>query len=287
MGIPIIDTHQHLVYADHWPYSWTADVPALAEQNFHYSDYISAIEGTGIAASVFMETSPDDPHWLEETRFVDELRRDPDTLIEGVIANCRPEDDGFEAYLDSISQYGILGLRRILHVAPEGTADSPHFIPNLRLLAARDWSFDLCVFEKQLPLAERLARACPKVQFVLDHCGVPEVQGGDFNSWASAIRKLAKVDNIACKISGVLAYCADGQATSETVRPYVEHCIESFGWDRVVWGSDWPVVKMTSSIQNWVSATREIIAREDPSNQAKLLHQNAEQIYKLQSIVAE
>ncbi|MDA9317438.1 amidohydrolase family protein [Puniceicoccaceae bacterium] len=287
MTVPIIDTHQHLVYADRWPYSWTGDVPALAQKNFHYSDYLSAIEETGIAATIFMETSPDDPHWHEETRFVDELRRDSETLVQGVIANCRPENDGFEAYLDSISESGISGLRRILHVAPEGTADSPHFIPNLKLLGAREWAFDLCVFEKQLPLAERLARSCPEVQFVLDHCGVPEVQGGDFKSWAAGIRELARVDNLACKISGVLAYCAEGQATAETVRPYVEHCIESFGWDRVVWGSDWPVVKITSSIQNWVVATCEIIALEDPSNQAKLLHQNAERIYKIQPTVAE
>lgn len=284
MSISIIDTHQHLVYADRWPYSWTDDVPALAEKNFHYSDYLFAIEGTGIAASVFMETSPDDPHWHQETRFVDELRRDSETLVQGVIANCRPENDGFEAYLDSISGCGISGLRRILHVAPEGTAESPHFIPNLNLLAARGWAFDLCVFEKQLPLAERLARACPGVQFVLDHCGVPDIPSGDFNSWARGIRELAKTDNVVCKISGVLAYCYEGQATTETVRPYVEHCIESFGWDRVVWGSDWPVVTMTSSLQNWVAATCEIIAAEDTSNQAKLLHRNAERIYKLQPL---
>ena len=145
----------------------------------------------------------------------------------------------------------------------------------------------MCVFEKQLPLAERLARSCSEVQFVLDHCGVPEVQGGDYKSWAAGIRELAKIDNIACKISGVLAYCAEGKATTEAARPYVEHCIESFGWDRVVWGSDWPVVTITSSLQNWVAATREIIALEDPSNQAKLLHRNAERIYKIQPLVSE
>lgn len=281
MSIPIIDTHQHLVYGDAWPYSWTDGIPQLAGKNFKYEDYLKAIEGTGISASVFMETSPDDPHWLEETKFVDKLSREPDTLIRGLIANCRPEEDGFSGYLDSIADLRVKGLRRVLHAAPDGTADSKYFIPNLKQLASRNLPFDLCVFERQLPLAESLARACPEVQFVIDHCGVPDVQGGDFKSWSAGMKQLARVDNVACKISGIMAYCKEGQANTETVRPYVEHCIESFGWERVVWGSDWPVVKMTSSIQNWVAATREILATEDVGNQAKLLHRNAKTIYRL------
>ncbi|MGC6425253.1 MAG: amidohydrolase family protein [Lentimonas sp.] len=279
--IPIIDTHQHLVYSNRWPYSWTSDIPALANKQFLYEDYLKEIEGTGIAGTVFMETTPDDPHWHEETKFVDELSRDPATIIQGVIANCRPEEDGFSGFLDSIAELNIKGFRRFLHAAPEGTAESPHFIPNLKQLAARDLSFDLCVFEKQLPLAGKLASSCPNVQFVLDHCGVPEIQGGDFKSWVAATKELARVDNVACKISGVLAYCAEGEATAETVRPYVETCIEAFGWDRVVWGSDWPVVLIAANIRKWVAATLEILATEDADNQAKFLNRNAISIYNL------
>lgn len=284
MSIPIIDTHQHLVYADRWPYSWTKGIPALESKNFHYSDYLSEIEGTNIVASVFMETTPDDPLWHEETRFVDSLSREPGNLIQGLIANCRPEEDGFESFLESISAYRIRGLRRFLHVAPEGTADAPHFIPNLKLLSAKSLPFDLCVFENQIPLAARIAKACPEVQFVLDHCGVPKIDGGDFNSWARSITDLSQLENVTCKISGVLAYCKEGEVSTATVRPYIEHSIQCFGWDRVLWGSDWPVLTMTSNIRNWVSTTREILSTEDPSNQAKLLHLNAETIYNLDPV---
>lgn len=281
MNIPIIDTHQHMIYPEKWPYSWTNDISQLAGKPFRYSEYLDAIRDTDIAATVFMEATPDDSLWTEETQFVDEMSREPDSLIQGLIANCRPEEEGFEAYLESISEYKIQGLRRILHVAPEGTADLPLFIPNLRRLAKHSLSFDLCVFEHQIPLAEKIVSACPEVQFILDHCGVPNINDGDFESWSRGIARIAKIANVACKISGILAYCAPDKADTETVRPYVEHCIECFGWDRVVWGSDWPLVTITSSLRNWVDTTHKIIARENNDNQAKLLHRNAERIYKL------
>jgi predicted TIM-barrel fold metal-dependent hydrolase len=79
----------------------------------------------------------------------------------------------------------------------------------------------------------------------------------------------------------VLAYCAPGQATLEAVRPYVEHCLEQFGWDRVVWGSDWPVCTITSDLRTWVNVTRQLIATADEGNQRKLPHDNAMAIYGL------
>lgn len=283
MSIPILDTHQHLVYPDRWPYSWTTDIPQLAGRAFRYDDYLQAIEGTGITGSLFMETSPDDPHWREETRFVESLSREPGSLIRGIIANCRPEDrEGFAPYLDSILNDRLKGLRRILHVVPDELSEPPHFADNLRLLARHSLTFDLCVLARQLPIAARLARACPEVQFILDHCGVPAIAERNFDSWRNHINQVAELSNVACKISGVLAYCRPEQANTEAVRPYVEHCIEAFGWDRVVWGGDWPVVTMTSSLRDWVGVTRELISTESEENQRRLLHQNAGRIYGVQ-----
>ncbi|MGD7654747.1 MAG: amidohydrolase family protein [Verrucomicrobiales bacterium] len=278
MSIPIIDTHQHLILADRWPYSWTKDAPALAGKVFDYAAYQKAIEGTGIEATVFMETTPDDPHWHEESVLVDGMSREPGSLIRGMILNCRPEHDGFADYLDGIADLRVSGLRRFLHAAPEGTVESPYFLPSLKELGRRGLPFDLCVFESQLALAEKIARACPDTRFVLDHCGVPKIDGGRFKDWARGISALAKVDNVVCKISGVFAYCPEGEATTARVRPYVEHCIEAFEWDRVVWGSDWPVVTVTSSLRAWVESTREILASEDAHHPAKRLHRNAGEV---------
>jgi len=282
MSIPIIDTHQHLIYPDKWRYSWADGIPQLAGKAFRYADYQQAIAGTGITKTIFMETSPDDLHFQSETTFVYELAAQPGSIIAGVIANCRPEEkDGFERYLDSIRHPKLVGLRRILHVMPDELSGSSHFAENLRLLPKHGLTCDLCFLARQLPLAIDLARRCENVQFILDHCGVPDVAAQALEPWRLNIKALATLPNVACKISGVLAYGSPAQANAAGVRPFVEHCLEQFGWDRVVWGGDWPVCNMTTTLANWVSVSRELVCDASVADQKKLFHENAERIYGL------
>ena len=117
------------------------------------------------------------------------------------------------------------------------------------------------------------------MQFVLDHCGNPEIAAGNISDWRQGIRRVAELPNLACKISGIAAYCKPGEASAATLRPYVEHCLEVFGWDRVVWGSDWPVCRINAALSRSVEITREIIVGESAENQRKLLHANAVRIY--------
>ena len=276
--IPLLDTHQHLITPELMPYSWTSDVAPLKNRAFQWEDYRRAIENTGICGSIFMETSPDD--WRAEAPLVFELAaREP--LIQGVVANCRPEDDGFEAYLDEISHPKLVGLRRICHVEPDELSEQTRFRENVRRLGRLDLTFDLCFLSRQLLLATDLARACPDVSFVLDHCGVPDIAAGEFDGWRANIAQIARLPNVNCKISGVMAYCKSGQATTQTVRPYIEHCLERFGWNRVVWGSDWPVCNQTTTLSQWVNTSREIVASASETEQRQLFGDNARRIYRL------
>ncbi len=282
MSIPITDTHQHFICNEQWPYSWAETIPALAGKRFGPEEYQTATAGTGITKTIFMETSPDDPHFHAETRFVRELSEQPGSIIAGIIACARPEEaDGFEEYLDSISCPKLVGLRRILHVVPDELSTTRHFVENIRSLEKRGLTFDMCFLARQLPLAIDLVRKCEGVQFILDHCGVPDVANQALDPWRAHIRELAALPNVACKISGVLAYADPANATAAAVRPFVEHCLEHFGWDRVVWGGDWPVCNMTASIAKWVDVSRELVASADPADQARLFHLNAERIYRL------
>jgi predicted TIM-barrel fold metal-dependent hydrolase len=283
-GIPILDTHQHLIYPEKCPYSWTGSIPQLAGKAFRYDDYLKAIEGTGVAETVFMESGVDNTRWQEETPFVHELANGPGSLIKGIIASCRPEEEsGFEAYIDSVLSSRLVGFRRILHVEPDELSQRPCFAANVRKLERYNLTFDLCVLARQIPLARALAEKCPEIQFILDHCGVPDIASGQLDPWRQYVSEIARLPNVACKISGVIAYCAPGQATLEAVRPYAEHCLEQFGWDRVVWGSDWPVCTTTADLRTWVQVTEGLIATADQRDQRKLLHHNAMRIYRVKT----
>ena len=279
--IPLTDTHQHLIYSERWPYSWTDSLPQLAGKAFRLDDYQRLTAGAGVTKTIFMETAPDDPHGFAETKFIYELASQPGSNIAGVIANCRPEEKDFASYVDSIRHAKLVGLRRILHVMPDELSQQPGFVENIRHIGRMGLTFDLCFLAKQLPLALALARQCPKTQLILDHCGVPDVAAQAFDPWRENIRALAALPNVACKISGVMAYAKPGHANAAAVRPFVEHCLEQFGWERVVWGGDWPVCNLTTDLPNWISVTRELVRHESAANQQKLFHENAERIYGL------
>jgi predicted TIM-barrel fold metal-dependent hydrolase len=210
---PILDTHQHLIYPDQWPYSWTAGLPALAGRAFRYDDYLTAIAGTGIVRTVFMETSPDDPNWKHEANFVYGLAEKPGSLIGGVIANCRPELEGFDEYLETVLDAKLVGFRRILHVVPDEISQRRIFAENLRRLGKLNLSFDLCVLARQIPLAIALASQRHSVEFILDHCGNPDIAAdggnGPSKEWRGLIKQIAELPNVACKISGIVATTAN------------------------------------------------------------------------------
>ena len=158
---------------------------------------------------------------------------------------------GFPAFLDrQLANPFVKGFRRVLHVVPDDLSEGATFRANIKRLAGAVRPFDLCVRPDQIDKAIALADCAPSVQFVLDHCGVPAIKDRAEHPWRERIAEIARRPNVAVKISGVVAYADPGGWTVDDVRPYVEHAIESFGWDRVVWGSDWPVCTLTASLSH-------------------------------------
>ena len=134
-------------------------------------------------------------------------------------------------------------------------------------------------------IAAELAQACPDTQFILDHCGVPDIAGGRLESWRKGITAVAPLPNIAGKISGIMAYCTPGTASLETLRPYPDHIVESFGPDRLIWGSDWPVVNLGGGgLPDWIAITRQYLEGWQDGEVEKLVHGNAEFTYKVAAI---
>lgn len=277
----IVDTHQHLWDKDLFRYSWLDTIPQL-NRSFRMADYLAATKGLDVAKSLHLEADVDEPYMLDETRHLLALADQPDNPLEGIVACGRPENEDFKSYLDAIGGHAKLkGIRRVLHTQPDGVGQGVTFLKNVAALPEYGLSFDICVLARQLPIAIKLVSSCPNVTFILDHCGVPQVKERNLDPWRSHITEIAKFPNVSCKISGLVAYADPQSWTAEDLRPFIDHAIGSFGWDRVMFGSDWPVCTLSASYRQWVEALQAITQEAGAGNQRKLFHDNAVRVYRL------
>lgn len=274
----ILDTHLHLIYPDRLSYEWIGPGHKL-NKPWTAEAYFAEAKALGIESALHMEVDVAEADIERETAFVVGLPG-----IVGAVAACRPEGEDFAALLDRTLAAGegkVKGLRRILHEVPDDVSLAPIFAENLKRLIPLNLTFDLCLRADQLHLGVRLARLLPELQFVLDHCGNPDIAGQGLDPWRGALAEVAMLPNVAGKVSGLVNHCAPGW-DAETLRPYIEHMIESFGWDRVVWGSDHPVATTTGgTLTDWVNAARAVVAKASDDEKAALFHRNAERIYRV------
>ena len=280
--VSLIDTHQHLVYPEVAGYGWTDGIPVLANRAFTLDDYQGLANAEAVGGTIFMETGVDDADYQAEARFVADLAQKPGSRILGLIASCRPEaDDDYDAWLDQCETLNVVGFRRILHVVPDDVSQASTFRGNVRKIGDRGRVFDMCFLARQLPIAAELAKACDNTRLVLNHCGVPDIAGGGLDPWREHMRDLAALPHVSCKLSGILTYCAVGEATLDSIRPYVDHVLDVFGPNRMVWGSDWPVVDMANGLPDWLTVTGKILGGLSEDEVARITGRNAVDIYRM------
>ena len=273
----IVDTHLHLVYPERFSYPWLSGAPAI-NKPWTAEGYFAEAEALGIEAALHMEVDVAEEDIEAETRFMTRVH----PKVVGAIAAGRPESADFPEWLEIANTIGgVKAIRRILHTSPNELSQTSLFAENVRRLQAYDMAFDLCVRADQLlPVGKPLIEKAPHVQFVLDHCGVPDIAGGKLAEWRAGITAIAALPNVVCKVSGIIAY-GGSNPTTETLRPYFEHVIASFGWERVVWGSDYPVCTLTANLTQWVGITNELLAGSSPAEKSRLLRDNARRVYRL------
>lgn len=273
----IFDTHLHLIDRSRLGYPWLAGLPPL-DRDWDFESYLATAARVGITDALHMEVDVAEADIDRETAWIAELMARPGSPLRGAISSARPESAGFEAWLDRVDRRVVRGVRRVLHVVPDEVSQGDVFRQNLRRLGKAGLPFDICMLQRQLPLAIDLVDACPDTVFILDHCGVPAIASGPFDDWADHISRIAERPNVNAKLSGISAY-GPPDWTLQTLRPYVDHLVQAFGAQRIVWGSDSPVCTLQSSLAEWIATTFALLLDQSPEDRSRILAGNARRIW--------
>jgi len=295
--IAIIDCHQHLWDLSKFKLPWIKPGTLLG-RSFVMADYLEAIEGTGIKHSVYMEVDVDPTQQQAEAEQLIEICKSGKAPTIAAVISGRPAADNFGEYIKPLaaSPY-IKGVRQVLHggSTPAGFCLQESFVRGIRLLGELGLSFDLCLRPKELSDGAKLAEKCPQTRFIVDHCGNADCKAffkpadprladaridHDADAWRRDMERLAANNNVICKISGIVARVPK-QWSADDLAPIVNHCLDTFGAQRVIFGSDWPVCLNGAPLREWVAALRQIIASRLAAEQRKLLHDNAVAFYRL------
>jgi L-fuconolactonase len=293
----IIDCHQHLWDLEKFKLPWVKP-GTLMGRSYVMSDYLAAIEGTGIKHAVYMEVDVDPAQQQAEAEQLIEICKSGAAPTVAAVISGRPAAENFADYIRPLaaSSY-IKGVRQVLHggSTPAGFCLHDAFVRGIRLLGELNLSFDLCLRPKELADGAKLAEKCPETRFIVDHCGNADAEAflrpndprradakidHDADDWRRDMERLAAQKNVICKISGVVARVPK-KWSADDLAPIVDHCLDAFGPDRVVFGSDWPVCLNGAPLREWVAALTQIIASRPAPQQRKLLWENAVRFYGL------
>lgn len=254
------------------------EVPAI-KRTFDSSHYQYATETLPIEQIVFVQCECLPEQYLNEISYVSQLA-EKDNRIRGIVPYFPLEKDDAEERLKNLIQNKLIkGIRRLEE--NESLYTNPIFIRNLSLLQQNNLSFDICLKSDQLSAANFMVEQQPEISYMLDHLGKPDIRNTEFKKWSAAIKTLAKNPNVYCKISGMLNEANHEHWKIEDLKPYFEYVAEQFGTDRMVFGSDWPVVTLVDTYHNWLSIFLELTKDYSEGDVKKILSENANRFYRL------
>ncbi|MDE3177696.1 MAG: amidohydrolase family protein [Pseudomonadota bacterium] len=282
LDFPIVDTHVHLLDQRRFSYGWAKGAPSLG-RDWSVTDLARAARPYEIGALVFVEVDVDMPQYLDEAEWVDQLAAS-DPLMQGAVV-CLPLERGAALEPEIARVAGLKttrGVRRLIQNQPDPDfVLRPDFLAALKLLPNYGLSFDICIFHHQLSNTLEMVRRCPEVSFVLDHIGKPGIAAGLVEPWRGQIAELAQHGNVVCKLSGVTTEADHAAWTPAQLRPYIDHVVDCFGPDRILYGGDWPVSTLAGDYLQWLTTLEQATAHFNADERRKLFRDNALRVYRL------
>lgn len=287
---PIIDTHLHVWDHSRLKYSDFLGHPVFG-RDYHVEDYARELGSVDVEAMVFLECyadfTPTGGQYIEEIEFVeDEAKRDP--RINGIVPMAPLEwGSRVEPMLAEMAARHptVKGIRRIVEfdADPRALTLSPSFIEGVNLLEEFGFHFEINVNHTQMDIVREFVRHIPNVPLILDHCGKPGIEEGAIAQYRDDLRELVRHPNLWIKLSDLPVEADKQNWTDADLRPYIAETLEVFGPDRTIYGGDYPVCLLATTLPGWVAVLDRAFADLGVSaaEQRKIYRDNAIAFYRL------
>ena len=270
-----IDAHHHLWTLARGDYGWLTPDLAPIYRDFQLSDLAPHLSAVGIEGTILVQAAPTEA----ETMFLLDIAENAE-LVRGVVGWTDFDAADGVARIDALAARNLLvGLRPMVQdIGDDDWLLGPALAPLLAAMARNGLVFDALVLPRHLPKLLRVIGSHPDLEFVLDHCGKPRLATGEMAIWQRDITLLAEHPNIVCKLSGLVTEAAPDWQIAD-LRQAVDHVLACFGPQRMLWGSDWPVVNLAGGYAKWFAAAETLLADLSPDEKADIFGGSAARIY--------
>ena len=273
-----IDAHQHFWIYNDREFSWIDNSMASLQRNFLPADLHAELKANDFDGSVVVQTR----QTLEETRWLLALAEQSPFVL-GVVGwadLCSPD---ITLQLQNLaSNPKLVGLRHIVQSEPDDRfLLRREFLRGIAALEEFDLAYDILIYARHLPVAIEFVKEFPRQRFVLDHMAKPPIKVKEIDSWADGLRRLAAFPNVFCKMSGLVTEADWQRWTADDIAPYLDVAFDSFGPDRLIIGSDWPVCLVAASYAQATGLVKDYIQKRTPDRASDVLGGNAQRFWRL------
>ena len=272
-----IDAHQHFWQLAARAGSWPPPSLAAIYRDFAPEDLAPLLAEHGVTGTVRVQSLPSeaDTDWLlalaERAGFIRAVVGWTDLLA----------PDAPAAIARLASNRKLKGLRPMLQdIDDERWIANPALAPALNAMVEHGLRLDALVLPRHLPALLQCARDYPLLAIVIDHAAKPPIADAAFGDWREQMAQLAALPNVHCKLSGLVTEAKSDWNVGD-LRPYVSHVLEVFGAQRVIWGSDWPVVDLAGGYGAWLAASESLLAHLGQQDRNDIFGLNARRFYSL------
>lgn len=274
----VVDAHHHLWDLDRFDYPWMPPGENVLRKTYLPEHLALHLKRTGADKTVVVQAQ----HSVEEAGWLLDLAEANDFMA-GVVAWVDLTSRNVGDVLDGLLQRpGLVGIRHLVHDEPDDRwLLRDDVIRGLRELARRGLAYDLLLRPQHLQYVAPLAEEVPDLRMVVDHIAKPLISAGTMEPWATDIAAVAALPSVYCKVSGMVTEAEMANWTVEDLKPYMAHVIEHFGFDRLMFGSDWPVCLLAGTYEQVFEATLAAAGSISDDDRAALMGGNATAFYRL------